>query len=393
MLLRYEDGTEAWHDVEDLEQVLSPAHAVVEGDEVINAHRGTRGKAKETTASEILVLHDDGSEEWHGIEALGRAKSRADIAAEAEELFNEIDANKDGTISQLEFGDAVNSGILKDGRVTFEELESAKGNAREARMAALIVDEELEAAKDCARDALCTALLQGAPDEDLEAAKQTARDALMSALLSSGSDEELDVAKENARDALFAALLSEKANDEDLESAKENARAALFEALVQKAPDEELDAAKENARDALFTALLGADSTDKGPLQTAPSPASLVPFSGYYSTNFATGAPVDELARQLFKAQEPKSAPPPDSEKIEEPQPAASTEAAAAPKPSQAQSSASFVALEEKIRQRNDRFRIENDALRSENRRLKALWDKRQEADTSGVRKTGPDAS
>lgn len=48
-----------------------------------------------------------------------------------------------------------------------------------------------------------------------------------------------------------------------------------------------------------------------------------------------------------------------------------------------------FGELEQKIKERNERFRIENEALKRENRRLKALLDKKQE----DGRKAGPDAS
>jgi len=116
-------------------------------------------------------------------------------------------------------------------------------------------------------------------------------------------------------------------------------------------------------------------------------------FTTYYVANFRGGNIVEDMARKLFdKVKEPRDEPPPESQKKKEVADAPVPTSPSQPQeliPTMGLSATSFAELEEKISQRNNRFRVENDALRRENTRLKSLWDKK----TVGVRKNGPDAS
>lgn len=80
-LMRMDDGKEAWQAIEDLqqehEQVLTPVGIdASDGQEVVDARKGRRGSVKNRTTTDILVLHDDGTEEWYELEGVGRPKSR-----------------------------------------------------------------------------------------------------------------------------------------------------------------------------------------------------------------------------------------------------------------------------------------------------------------------------
>jgi hypothetical protein len=210
VLLQMEDGTEVWEDVEDLEEVLAPAQNVEVGQEVMTP-KGKRGSVKATGGAEILVLHDDGSEEWHQVDEVGCVKSTMAFA-QAEELFNAMDANQDGNVSLPELQNAMNSNVIVDGR-------------------------EIELAKDCARDALFSALVTGT-EEDLEEAKKNAKNVLLETMLGvSEDDEELLGAQARTRDALITALVI--GSDEQIAMAKDAARDALLTGLI---PGEQADA-------------------------------------------------------------------------------------------------------------------------------------------------------
>jgi Ca2+-binding EF-hand superfamily protein len=63
-------------EVEDLSQALRPATAGVrDGELVVEANRGYRGRCKTKTEGEILILHDDGHEEWHRLGEVGVPKA------------------------------------------------------------------------------------------------------------------------------------------------------------------------------------------------------------------------------------------------------------------------------------------------------------------------------
>jgi len=362
VLLRMEDGTEGWEAAEDLQQVLSNGYDVTLGEEVISAQRGTRGSVKNRTTTEILVLNDDGTEEWHEIESIGRVKSSAMLL-------------KNPTQDQ---------GLLVGGQEDMDE-EAAKENAREALTAALLGGYDEEEAKANARSALTAALFGNIADDDDEEAKANARDALTAALLGDADED----AKANAREALTAALLG---------SGEANAKG---DAVLLN--DDEVEEAKNMAREALMAALLGSAAVPS-PEQASSSPApSIAPFRSYYTTNkLAHGARTAEnfsSIYQLFgKPKEPKDEPPAEAQKKDEPPPPAKSLVASnaipvvrstSPARSQALSAASFTELEDKIRVRNERFRVENDTLKKENRRLKALLDKKHQVE----KKAGPDAS
>lgn len=371
-LLKMEDGTETWHGVEDLEQVLSSAANVEEGEEVITAQRGKRGRAKTRTTGEVLVLHDDGTEEWHEIAGLGCAKTRVapgnrlatpDIrnssASANLDLFNEVDGNHDGTISLTELQTAVQSGTLSG----WEEVEEAKENAR---------------------DALMTALLGSSDDKELSLAKKNAQDALMAALLS-GSDEDIELAKQCAREALTSALLSGKAPPATAEAPGTVPLTAPFSKYYTSYFALGASTGEQLARQ-LFGKLQEPrsepppESQKKVEVVVPP----LLPFSGFYRNSFCAAETPGDLARRLFPGAAKEASPPA----------AASssvnvTQIIGAPLPtSPALSAGGYAELEGKIRTRNERFKKENDALRRENTRLKAL---RQ--DKTQIRTTGPDAS
>merc|ERR1712106_12876 len=96
-----DDGSEAWHDVDDLEQVLLPGNDVEEGQQVVATKNGMRGSVKKRMQAEVLILHDDGSEEWHAVDNVGLARSRSEV------------------------------GRMKDGLLE-DDVEGVKRNAREA---------------------------------------------------------------------------------------------------------------------------------------------------------------------------------------------------------------------------------------------------------------------
>jgi hypothetical protein len=119
ILMLMDDGSEAWHEAENVEQVLFDALDVKEGDEVITALQGQHGKAKKRTTTEILVLNDNGTEEWYAVENVGIAKSRfQDTGTPDSDLFEKLDINQDGMISREEFMKAVTLGLVKDCRPT-----------------------------------------------------------------------------------------------------------------------------------------------------------------------------------------------------------------------------------------------------------------------------------
>jgi len=341
-LLKMNDGTEAWHDVDDLQQVLTTGYDLAEGEEVVSALHGKRGRTKTRTTTEVLILHDDGTEEWHEVENVGRAKSSINI----------LDLDRPGS---------------GDTDLVDQEEEDAKQAARDALTAALMGDAE-EDAKKAARDAL-TAALMGDADEQ---AKSNARDALTEALLGDGDDHEK--AKANARDAVTAALLG----------GDEGAKAE---------PCPVMAAAKKSARKSLMSMI------EEPEPKPAPTPPSVLPFNAYYAANFRGGASVstamDSIHQRFGKPKEPKDEPPPEAQKKDEASasPARTKGISASPPDvarsvsparSQALSAADFAELEQKIRQRNERFRAENDSLKRENARLKAKLNSRQ---------AGPDAS
>jgi Ca2+-binding EF-hand superfamily protein len=74
-LVQGQDGTQAWVDVEDLEMALKPATGARDGELVVHANRGNRGRCKTKTDGEILILHDDGHEEWYKLEEVGVPKA------------------------------------------------------------------------------------------------------------------------------------------------------------------------------------------------------------------------------------------------------------------------------------------------------------------------------
>jgi hypothetical protein len=74
-LVERRDGTQTWNDVEDLVQALNPAENVREGEMVVSARRGRRSTMKLKKEGEMLILHDDGTEEWLSLAEVGVPKA------------------------------------------------------------------------------------------------------------------------------------------------------------------------------------------------------------------------------------------------------------------------------------------------------------------------------
>lgn len=73
VLLRMEDGTEAWYAVEDVAQVLPTAYDVKKGDEVVQLSDGAKGIVQERSTTDVLLRMADGTDKWHGLEDVARA--------------------------------------------------------------------------------------------------------------------------------------------------------------------------------------------------------------------------------------------------------------------------------------------------------------------------------
>jgi hypothetical protein len=78
-----EDGSQQWVKLDELDQVLEKADNISEGEQVVYARHGKRAQCKSRTDTEILLLHDDGTEEWHEIAEVGRAKSKSRLLSMA----------------------------------------------------------------------------------------------------------------------------------------------------------------------------------------------------------------------------------------------------------------------------------------------------------------------
>merc|ERR1719453_261313 len=72
VLVKFEDGTEKWFNVEDLSAcgVLAAARELARGEEVICFKDGVTGTVKDFTTTDVLLVMEDGSEVWFPIEDL-----------------------------------------------------------------------------------------------------------------------------------------------------------------------------------------------------------------------------------------------------------------------------------------------------------------------------------
>merc|ERR1719253_1703530 len=74
MCVRMEDGTKAWHAVEDVVHVMPQAtQALKAGDEVVRLRDAAKGTVQSRTSTDVLVRMADGSEEWQGLEDIAKA--------------------------------------------------------------------------------------------------------------------------------------------------------------------------------------------------------------------------------------------------------------------------------------------------------------------------------
>lgn len=76
LLIEFKDGTEAWHDAEDLAQAVAKADDLKEGDEALKLGNSRRGRILTRTTTDMKLKLEDGTEEWVATEDLGAAKAR-----------------------------------------------------------------------------------------------------------------------------------------------------------------------------------------------------------------------------------------------------------------------------------------------------------------------------
>lgn len=220
-----------------------------------------KGKAKDMLAAALFEDADSGE---------AALKAKAQEALMEALLSGQDDGSEEGM--KLAARTALSTALLEDA----EDLDNAKGKARNALLASLMNeneedDDEVEDAKARARSALFNALNGGGADtsgnsaddsaDDAEDMKSKARFALVNSLKDNEEEEDLDGAKAKARNALSAVLLggrrdSNDDDDGDVEIAKEKARDALAAAL---AGGGDVEDAKARARQALGGVLLGSD--------------------------------------------------------------------------------------------------------------------------------------
>jgi len=72
LLVKFDDGTEKWFNVEDLSAcgILAAARELAQGEEVVCFKDGAKGRVKECTTTDVLLVMEDGSEVWFPIEDL-----------------------------------------------------------------------------------------------------------------------------------------------------------------------------------------------------------------------------------------------------------------------------------------------------------------------------------
>lgn len=103
--LRYPDGKEVWHEVEDLEEEAGQASYDLGVGVVARVVPKTiRARVKDRTTTDALVVFSNGVEVWRGIDDL--APTAVGPSAEAErrlrEIFDKVDTGKDSHINKRE---------------------------------------------------------------------------------------------------------------------------------------------------------------------------------------------------------------------------------------------------------------------------------------------------
>lgn len=103
--LRYPDGREVWHEVEDLEPEADQAGSEVKVGTVTRvAPRTVRARMKSRTTTDALVVFSNGVEVWRDVDDLvptAVAPSEASVTR-LRQIFERVDTSKDGFINKRE---------------------------------------------------------------------------------------------------------------------------------------------------------------------------------------------------------------------------------------------------------------------------------------------------
>lgn len=103
--LRYPDGREVWHEVEDLDDEAEQSSLVaLVGSAAKVAPKTMRARVRDRTTTDALVVLPNGVEVWRAIDELSPTAVAPNVAAATrlKEIFDQVDTSRDGCINKRE---------------------------------------------------------------------------------------------------------------------------------------------------------------------------------------------------------------------------------------------------------------------------------------------------
>lgn len=103
--LRFPNGSEVWHAVEDLEtEAVGSPHGLATGSKARVARKALRGNVKQRTTTDALVVLENGVEAWRGIDELApiAAAPSEDAIVRLRQIFEQCDTSRDDSINKRE---------------------------------------------------------------------------------------------------------------------------------------------------------------------------------------------------------------------------------------------------------------------------------------------------